>query len=278
MTDPTQPPSKKLSRIEPYRSKDGVRAHVFPSRLGGDDIVIIEADTAAGENAEVVLNVAEVASLRDWLSKASPASSDEPETAPHSGDHLQRFTAWLAKEMPSGTEIADPYWWAPKILAAACVTADEMPSQPPRAIPFAGVVQGVNYEALANATNPPEPEIVPGEFDLAFEIMRLMDNKELDTLQSCHFGYVLRVTREGATQPPGAWQLIESLQPTQEPPTFVIIAEPKPDGSYVVGEARYFESGWRWAGNDPSDHWGREVYPTHWMPLPSPPTKCAGQS
>lgn len=79
MSDPTQAPSKKLTQVEDYRSKDGVRAHVFPSRLGGDDIVVIEADTAAGDDAEVVLNVAEVASLRDWLTSALPASH-EPRT------------------------------------------------------------------------------------------------------------------------------------------------------------------------------------------------------
>lgn len=84
------------------------------------------------------------------------------------------------------------------------------------------------------------------------------------------------------TSPPG-WKPIETLSPTQEPPTFVLIAERKPDGTYVVGEARYFEAGWRWAGNDPTDHWGREVYPTHWMPLPRPPssaeeTKGAGSA
>lgn len=57
-----------------------------------------------------------------------------------------------------------------------------------------------------------EPAIVPGELDLAFEIMRLMDNKELDTLQSCHFGFVLRVTREGSAQPPPV--LVEGLTKT----------------------------------------------------------------
>ncbi|MGQ0834979.1 MAG: hypothetical protein ACT4O5_08700 [Gammaproteobacteria bacterium] len=71
-------PSKKLNKAEDYRSKDGVRAHVFASRLGGDDIVVIKANTAAGDDAEVVLNVSEVASLRDWLTSALPASALEP--------------------------------------------------------------------------------------------------------------------------------------------------------------------------------------------------------
>lgn len=72
--------SKKLVRVENYRSKDGVRAHVFHSTLGGDDIVVIEADTVGGDDAEVMLNVAEVASLRDWLAQAleAPAPTQPP--------------------------------------------------------------------------------------------------------------------------------------------------------------------------------------------------------
>ncbi len=49
---------------------------------------------------------------------------------PEDTDHLQRFTEWLVKEMPSGTEIGDPRWWAPRILAAAIVTAPELPASP----------------------------------------------------------------------------------------------------------------------------------------------------
>lgn len=47
----------------------------------------------------------------------------------------------------------------------------------------------------------------------------------------------------------------------------------------VVGEARYHadERGWYWAGNDPTDSWGRQVYPDHWHPLPSPPTVEGGK-
>ena len=34
------------------------------------------------------------------------------------------------------------------------------------------------------------------KFDLAFEIMRQLETERMDTMQSCHFGYVLRVERE----------------------------------------------------------------------------------
>lgn len=51
----------------------------------------------------------------------------QPPSVPHSADHLQRFTDWLMKEMPAGTVIGDPAWWARKLLAAACVFADEAP-------------------------------------------------------------------------------------------------------------------------------------------------------
>lgn len=50
--------------------------------------------------------------------------------APHSTQHLKRFTQWLEKEMPEGTVIGDPLWWARRLLAAACVTADELPVPP----------------------------------------------------------------------------------------------------------------------------------------------------
>jgi hypothetical protein len=36
----------------------------------------------------------------------------------------------------------------------------------------------------------------PDKFDLAFEIMRQLDAEDMETMQSCQFGYVMRVTRE----------------------------------------------------------------------------------
>lgn len=40
----------------------------------------------------------------------------------------------------------------------------------------------------------------------------------------------------------------------------------------AVGEAFLRgKHGWWWAGNDPSDSWGGQIYPTHWMELPEAP-------
>jgi hypothetical protein len=47
----------------------------------------------------------------------------------------------------------------------------------------------------------------------------------------------------------------------------------------IVGEARYFEEerGWWWEGTHPTDATGGDVWnPTHWMPLPAPPTVEVG--
>ena len=69
------------------------------------------------------------------------------------------------------------------------------------------------------------------------------------------------------------WQPIETAPPSY---TFVIVAEPvnAPDEPlrYAVGEARYIDGeGWYWVNCDPSDSWGRQLFPSHWMPLPAPP-------
>ena len=67
------------------------------------------------------------------------------------------------------------------------------------------------------------------------------------------------------------WRPIESA-PTDG--RAVLVAE-----GAAAGEAKFHEGhGWWWAGNDPTDAWGRQVYPTHWMPLPEPPMQQLGKS
>lgn len=65
-----------------------------------------------------------------------------------------------------------------------------------------------------------------------------------------------------------SWQPIDTHRPRIDPDS-VLIADGR-----AVGEARWHtdEHGWWWAGNDPTDSWGSQVYPTHWMLLPDPPT------
>jgi hypothetical protein len=60
--------------------------------------------------------------LADMLDRAA----HEPEDA-----HAANFTEWLCNEMPAGTVIGDPAWWARKIWAAAIVFAPEEPTAPP---------------------------------------------------------------------------------------------------------------------------------------------------
>jgi len=45
--------------------------------------------------------------------------------------------------------------------------------------------------------------------------------------------------------------------------------------SGCVFEARLTEEGWYERNNESTDHWGGECRPTHWQPLPAPPTPRA---
>lgn len=47
------------------------------------------------------------------------------------------------------------------------------------------------------SSDEPAPARQPSKFDLAFEIMRQLEAEDMETMQSCQFGYVMRVTKEG---------------------------------------------------------------------------------
>ena len=71
----------------------------------------------------------------------------------------------------------------------------------------------------------------------------------------------------GALRDADGWQPIESAP--RDRPVIVTNGE-------AVGEARYLESdgGWWWAGYHPTDAADGYVWqPTHWRPLPAPPTE-----
>lgn len=57
-----------MNVTEPFRSGD-IRAEHIKYSFGGDPIVVIEADTAMGSDAEVVLNMAEAKALHEWLGR-----------------------------------------------------------------------------------------------------------------------------------------------------------------------------------------------------------------
>ena len=40
---------------------------------------------------------------------------------------MASFAAWLAQEMPAGTIISDPQWWAPRIVARAAALLQHHP-------------------------------------------------------------------------------------------------------------------------------------------------------
>jgi hypothetical protein len=49
--------------------------------------------------------------------------------AAHAGAVSEAFADWLKREMPPGTVISDPAWWAPRILRAAIATSEQKEPQ-----------------------------------------------------------------------------------------------------------------------------------------------------
>jgi hypothetical protein len=89
--------TSNLRVIEPFRSRDGVEAEVFVSGIGAAPIVVIKANTDAGEDAETVLNVHEARDLMLWLQCALGL----PAVETTAGRSVESLTNWpRASERP----------------------------------------------------------------------------------------------------------------------------------------------------------------------------------
>ena len=64
---------------------------------------------------------------------------------------------------------------------------------------------------------------------------------------------------------PDGWKPIETAPKDR---SVIIVSE-----KGAVGEAQWEEgAGWYWAGHHSTDHYGYQIWPTHWQPLPAPPS------
>ncbi|SPZ07622.1 Uncharacterised protein [Pseudomonas luteola] len=91
----------------------------------------------------------------------------------------EEFAEWLKREMPAGTVISDPEWWAPRILKAARTA----PAEPviwvdiPPGDQRAGWYPGYKFEGLSNL-DPGKYRLYTAPDALQAEVERL--NKEAD--------------------------------------------------------------------------------------------------
>lgn len=165
--------------------------------------------------------------LADMLDRAA----HEPEDA-----HAANFTEWLCNEMPAGTVIGDPAWWARKIWAAAIVFAPEEPTAPP-------------------------PEAAPKpSYDLQATLYALLCNRGYAQHEAHSLAYDDVLPLVAAPPPPDvqAWQPIETVPHMVE----VVCWWTEINGA-LVDTVEDTES-------------ARLYGYSHWMPLPSPPPTKKG--
>ena len=55
---------------------------------------------------------------RDWSHELRALAAPQVEMVSELPNVREQFTEWLAREMPAGTVIGNPRWWAPKIIRA----------------------------------------------------------------------------------------------------------------------------------------------------------------
>lgn len=81
-------------------------------------------DAQAQIREQLAVATAECDELRAALAEAQ--AEVKPPRRELSEEGLREFSAWLAREVPPGTVISDPAWWAPRIVAAVLRAAGEV--------------------------------------------------------------------------------------------------------------------------------------------------------
>jgi hypothetical protein len=90
----------------------------------------------------------------DELDRRAPAPTSEPGV--RDDDAVREFSMWLSREMPPGTVISDPTWWARKIAARFATPASPAV---PATKPLHQVV--AEWDAMPYAKNGPVPSPAP---------------------------------------------------------------------------------------------------------------------
>lgn len=63
---------RDVEHVTPPLERGPLRATHTRFGLGGNPIVVIEADSATGDDAEITLDMDEARAVRDWLNRVLP--------------------------------------------------------------------------------------------------------------------------------------------------------------------------------------------------------------
>ena len=101
---PNKSSNPKLRTVEPFHSSDGVEAEVYFGSIGRPSIVVIAANTAKGDPAEVTLDARECHDLMLWLQCALSAEPPAVETSERDGPSTCAYEGhdWKIKCMDCG--------------------------------------------------------------------------------------------------------------------------------------------------------------------------------
>jgi hypothetical protein len=111
------------ARQNPYHTSPPLQADGQTAKQCYDHLMEGELETGPLERLRFFCSLA--MNGQDWLDV-------EPFFAVLQADACKvppSFVEWLRREMPAGTEIGDPDWWAPRILRAALSASQAAPTQ-----------------------------------------------------------------------------------------------------------------------------------------------------